>query len=248
MSPTITDQTTYWDHYAEGVPDQPLDEALRNAFGWTQYPGHGPGDELLGHPATVLELGSGRGDAIAALATKGITATGLDISPAQCEKARTRWAHLSKAHFEHGDVLDYLATTTRRWDTIYSIWGAVWFTNPEDLLPLIHDHLTPGGKLVFSHAAPVPGAYGIQGTYATGLTGRQVWLYRWSYEPATWATILETHGFTEVEAIIEPAPTPHHIGTLLAQACKGTELPHQRPFWGKHGVEHRWDHTRDPHH
>ncbi|MEU9018186.1 class I SAM-dependent methyltransferase [Actinomadura sp. NPDC048394] len=90
MLPAITNQTTYWDHYAEGVADQPLNEALKDAFGWTQYPGHGPGDELLGAPATTLELGSGRGDAVAALATRGITATGLDISPAQCERARTR--------------------------------------------------------------------------------------------------------------------------------------------------------------
>lgn len=238
MPPTITDQPTYWDHYAEGLADQPLDEALKNAFGWTQYPGHGPGDELLGDAATALELGSGRGDAVAALATKGLNATGLDISPIQCQKARARWAHLPKAHFERGEALGYLAATDRCWDAIYSNWGAAWFTNPKDLLPLIHDHLNPGGKLVFSHAPPVPGAYGVQGTYAAGLTGRQVWLYRWSYEPATWATILETHGFTKVEATIEPAPVPHHVGTLLVQACKGTESPYRTLVKGEHGVEH----------
>lgn len=33
MPPAITDQTTYWDHYAEGVADQPLAEALKDAFG-----------------------------------------------------------------------------------------------------------------------------------------------------------------------------------------------------------------------
>ncbi|MFA1546491.1 class I SAM-dependent methyltransferase [Actinomadura chokoriensis] len=232
MPPTITDQTSYWDHYAERAADQPREEALKNAFGWTQYPGHGPGDDLLGDPATTLELGSGRGDAVAALATKGITATGLDISPAQCEKARNRWAHLTQARFEHGDVLDYLATTDRCWDAIYSIWGAVWFTNPEDLLPLIRDHLVPGGKLVFSHAPPVPGAYGVQGAYAANLTGHQAWLYRWSYEPAARTTILEAHGFTKVQATVEPAPIPHHLGTLLVQARKGTKLPRQSPRLG----------------
>jgi len=50
----------------------------------------------------------------------------------------------------------------------------VWFTDPEQLLPLIHDRLTPGGRLVFSHAPAVPGSYGIQGIYAAGFTGRQV--------------------------------------------------------------------------
>jgi hypothetical protein len=91
------------------------------------------------------------------------------------------------------------------------MWGAVWLTNPDDLLPLISDHLTPGGKLVFCNAPPVPGAYGVQGTYAAGLTGRQVWLYRWSYEPATWGTILEAHGYTNIQAAIEPAPASRHI-------------------------------------
>jgi SAM-dependent methyltransferase len=94
---------------------------LKSAFGWTQYEGHGPGDELLGDPATALELGSGRGNAVAALATKGIDATGVDISPAQCERARKRWGHLPGARYVHGDVVDRLARAGQQWEAIYSI-------------------------------------------------------------------------------------------------------------------------------
>src|SRR5207248_2540235 len=150
-------------HYANGVKDDTPEEAIKNAFGWTQYEGHGPGDELLGDPLTALELGSGRGNAIAALAAKGIDATGIDISPTQVQDARQRWGHLHKAHYRQGEVLEFLTDTHEQWEAIYSIWGALWFTDPEQLLPPIRTRLTVGGRVVFSHAPAVPGSYGRQG-------------------------------------------------------------------------------------
>jgi hypothetical protein len=60
--PPITDRTAYWDHYATRVADDrdtTPEQALKDAFGWTQYDGHGPGEELLGEPASALELGRG---------------------------------------------------------------------------------------------------------------------------------------------------------------------------------------------
>src|SRR5947208_10082924 len=108
MPPVIvTDHTGYWDHYAKGVTDESPEEAVKNAFGWAQYDGHGPGDELLGDPLTALELGSGRGNAVAALATKGVDATGIDISPAQIQDAQQRWGHLPGARFIQGEVLEF---------------------------------------------------------------------------------------------------------------------------------------------
>jgi SAM-dependent methyltransferase len=214
----IADRAGYWDHYATGVKDDTPEEAIKNAFGWTQYEGHGPGEEILGDPLTTLELGSGRGNAIAALATKGIDATGIDISPAQVQHAQRRWGHLPGAHFVQGDVPTFLGSIDQRWDAIFSIWGALWFTNPDHLLPLVHDRLAAGGKLVFSHAPPVPGSYGIQGMYGNGFNGRQVWIYRWAYEPTTWADLLHQHGFADVHARIEPAPKPDHLGTLIVEA------------------------------
>lgn len=193
-------------------------EALKNAFGWTQYEGHGPGDELLGEPRTALELGSGRGHATAALATKGIDATGIDISPVQCKHAQDRWGHLLGARYLQGDIVQFLAGTGQQWDAIYSIWGALWFTKPQLLLPVVHDRLIPGGKLVFSHAPAVPGSYGIQGMYGNGFTGRQVWIYRWAYEPSAWADLLHEHGFVDIHARIEPAPQPDNVGTLVVEA------------------------------
>jgi hypothetical protein len=98
---------------------------LNNAFGRTQYEGHGPGDELLGDPATALELGSSRRYAVAALATKGIDATRVDLSPKQIEGARAQWGHLPNAHFVEADVLHYLGRTGRPGQLRHpgDVWG-----------------------------------------------------------------------------------------------------------------------------
>lgn len=218
MPTPINDPADYWDHYAHGNDDTDRETALQHAFGWTQYAGHGPGNELLGQPRTALELGSGRGDAVAALAQHGIAATGIDLSPEHCRFAHQTWGEVAGAGYVHSDVVDFLSTTDQRWEAIYSIWGALWFTDPQQLLPLIRARLTPGGRLVFSHAPAVPGSYGIQGMYRNGFTGRQVWLYRWAYEPDTWTAILHEHGFTTTNARIEPAPEPDHVGTLIVEA------------------------------
>jgi hypothetical protein len=74
--------------------------------------------------------------------------------------------------------LDRPAAADQRWDAIYSIWGSLWFTDPDQLLPLVLQHQRPSGRLVFSHAPAVPSSHGVQGIYGTGLTARQVWLYR----------------------------------------------------------------------
>lgn len=214
----LRDTAGYWDRYASGLAEQTPQDAIKDAFGWCQYSGHGPDDELLGEPATALELGSGRGNAVAALATKGVGASGIDVSPVQADRARERWGHLAGTEFVHGEVLAYLTETDRRWDAVYSIWGALWFTDPDLLLPLIHDRLTQGGRLVFSHAPAVPGSYGVQGLYGGGFNGRRTWVYRWAYEPEKWAEILQVHGFTDVHVGIEPAPRPDHLGTLIATA------------------------------
>ncbi|KOX16951.1 bifunctional 2-polyprenyl-6-hydroxyphenol methylase/3-demethylubiquinol 3-O-methyltransferase UbiG [Nocardiopsis sp. NRRL B-16309] len=219
MANPTTDIPGYWDRYAQGVAPPDSEEESAPVFEWTQYPGHGPGAELLGEPAYALELGSGRGEAVAALASTGVMATGVDISPVQVDQARKRWGHLG-AEFHREDVVAFLRDADQRWDAIYSVWGAVWFTDPEVLLPLVHERLEPGGRLVFSHAQPVPGAYGVQGIYGSGFHGRQVWIHRWAYEPEMWEEILTGHGFSDVEVWVEPAPESGHVGTLIGVASR----------------------------
>ncbi len=216
--PTIADRAQYWDHYAARVTTEEREKALKGAFGWTQYEGHGPGLELLGGPLCALELGSGCGNAVAALALEGVDATGVDLSAVHIEIAEQCWGDIPGAHFLRADAIEFLASTDQKWDAIYSIWGGLWFSNPEVWLPLVRKRLSVGGKLVISHAPAVPGSYGIQGMYGNGFKGRQVWIYRWAYEPETWADLLRQHGFAHVDARVEPAPEPGHVGTLIIEA------------------------------
>lgn len=181
-------------------------------------PGHGPGAELLGSPRSALELGSGPGDAVAVLAARGVDAVGLDMSATQCAHARRRWSHVPSARFEQAEALEFLAAADRTWDAVYSVWGALWFLDPALLLPLVRDRLALGGKLVFSHTPPVPGAYGVQGMYGAAFTAEPVWVYRWSYEPNQWADLLRHHGFGNIHARTEAAPEPGNIGTLIVEA------------------------------
>jgi SAM-dependent methyltransferase len=215
MADPTTDIPSYWDRYIQGIAPQDPEEAP--ALEWTQYPEHGPGPELLGEPSTALELGFGRGNAVAALAFRGVKAAGVDVSPVAVRAARERWEYLG-AEFHHADVAEFLGGTDRRWEAIYSIWGAAWFTDPQVLFPLVYDRLEPGGRFVFSHAPAVPGSYGVQGMYGAGFNGRRVWVYRWAYEPQVWGKILTGHGFADVKVWVEPAPEPDHVGTLIGTA------------------------------
>lgn len=48
----MSDAAGYWDCYGRGVADVTPEAALKNAFGWCRYDGHGPGDEMLSDPLT----------------------------------------------------------------------------------------------------------------------------------------------------------------------------------------------------
>ncbi|HJE59723.1 MAG TPA: class I SAM-dependent methyltransferase [Nocardiopsis listeri] len=216
MANPTTNLLEYWDRYAKGVT---AEADPNTAFGWTQWEGHGPGKELLGDPFSALELGCGRGIEVAALARDGVKAEGVDISPAQIAQACERW-EVFGARFHQSNVLEFLQSSERSWDTIYSVWGAVWFTDPNALLPLVRDRLEPGGRLVFSHAEPVPGSSGPQGMYGGGFRGRRVWLHQWSATPEEWSRLLEAAGFERAQVWVEPAPESDHVGTLIGVARK----------------------------
>ncbi|MBC3844046.1 class I SAM-dependent methyltransferase [Streptacidiphilus sp. 4-A2] len=205
-----------WDTYAAGIKD---DVFASPRFGWTQYAGHGPGPELLGEPRSVLEIGCGSGRALAALAEQGVRATGLDLSPVMVAKVTERWKETG-AQFICGDALDHLSRTADTFDAVYSVFGAAWFTDPARLLPLIARRLNPGGRLVFSQAPAIPGAYGPQGMYKGGFAGPAMYAYRYSYTPRRWHTLLQRAGFVDPLAEVLDAPTPGHIGTLIVRAVK----------------------------
>jgi SAM-dependent methyltransferase len=215
-----TTPAEYWDKYkpfrGEGV--QPAPQADR--FDWTQFPGHGPGAEILGQPRRALELGPAEGKEAAYLAQRGVEVTAVDFSAVQVDRARTFWRDTPGLSFVHGEACDYLASTTTAYDAIYSVWGAVWFTDPEELFPPIVKGLAPGGVFAFSQAEPVAGAYGPQQMRGKWLEGREseLTVLRWQYAPEMWADILKRHGFTDIDAYILKAPNPKDMGTLMVRA------------------------------
>ncbi|NLU75991.1 class I SAM-dependent methyltransferase [Streptomyces sp. HNM0575] len=212
----------YWDtykpHKGDGAPSAPAVDS----FEWTQYPGHGPGAALLGRPRTALELGSAEGREAVFLARTGVRVTALDLSPAQTARARLWWEGTPGLSFVNAEACEYLSATDETYDAVYSRWGAVWFTDPERLIPLISRRLNPGGVLALSQAEPIEGFYGPQAMYGNGLSGRRLPVLRWSYSPEMWTDLLKRSGLTEIDASVLPAPDPDNVGTLMVRAEAGT--------------------------
>lgn len=206
-----------WNTYAQHAIDKPEDR--EPAFEWTQYPDHGPGVEVLGDPATVLELGCGTGHALAYLAQQGVKARGVDLSPVMVDTARERWGPLG-VDVVCAEALEHLREDTATYDAVYSVFGAVWFTHPATLLPLVLERLNPGGVLAFSHPPAIPGAYGPQGMYKGGFAGPALFSYRYCYPPQRWHGWLRLAGFESTDAMVIEPPTPGHVGTLLVRAVR----------------------------
>lgn len=207
-----------WDAYAESTKKDVYES--EPAFRWTQHAGHGPGPELLGDPESVLEIGCGTGRALAYLAQRGVKATGVDLSPVMVAHTAERWGPVG-VQFGCAEVLEYLSNSTETYDAVYSVFGAVWFTDPAKLFPLIVERLNPGGVLVFSQPPAIPGAYGPQGMYKGGFAGKAMFTYRYSYTPRKWVNLLLKAGFADADAHVLDAPQAGHIGTLVGRAAMG---------------------------
>ncbi|WP_406476626.1 class I SAM-dependent methyltransferase [Streptomyces sp. NBC_01615] len=212
----------YWDTYKPHKVQGPQPAPQADRFEWTQYPGHGPGAEALGHPRRALELGPAEGKEAVCLARQGVEVTGVDFSPVQVARARAWWKDTPGLSFVQVDVCAYLSSHSAEYDAIYSVWGAVWFTDPEELLPRVFDRLAPGGIFAFSQAEPTAGAYGPQPMRGKWLEGREreLTVLRWQYTPQAWADILKRHGFADIHAYVLKAPEPGNLGTLMARASR----------------------------
>ncbi|WP_328937440.1 class I SAM-dependent methyltransferase [Streptomyces tauricus] len=223
-SATPSTASEYWDRYRpyRGEGAQPRPAAAR--FEWTDVPGHGPGAEVLGSPGTALDLGPAEGENAAVLAHAGTAVTAVDFSPSQVDRARQFWKDADSLDFVLAEACTFLDNDPRSWDAIYSTWGAVWFTDPDDLFPRIARRLASGGVFAFSHRAPATGEYGAQAMGGPWLEGRQdeLTVHRWQYTTDQWSDILKRTGFANVQAQVLRHPEPDRPGTLLVQARTGS--------------------------
>ncbi|MGQ4733185.1 class I SAM-dependent methyltransferase [Streptomyces sp. Ju416(a)] len=176
---------------------------------WTQYADHGPNESVLGSVAgrRVLELGSGSGSNLAHLVTLGATGLGVDVAPARETVAKERWAGLAGLEFRTAEVTAFLSETDETFDVVLSIFGAVWFVDPNTLLPLIRSRMDAGGTLAFSHLPAgsqdvKPGGAGLRNDHSLD----------------AWERLLTTHGFVAVSASLIDPPQGETVGTMLVRA------------------------------
>ncbi|MET8940376.1 class I SAM-dependent methyltransferase [Streptomyces rubiginosohelvolus] len=146
------------------------------------------------------------------LTRRGVPTTGVDLSAAQVDRASRWWKDTPGLKFVHAEACDYLTSNTTPFDAVYSVWRAVWFTDPELLFPLVGQNLTPGGIFAFSQTEPSLGAYGPQPVHGRWLEGREseLTVLRWQYTPQAWADLLKRHGFTDIDARILPPTGSRH--------------------------------------
>lgn len=190
-----------WQQYAQGNP--PPDNGRME---WACYPGSGPGTELLGpvRGCRVIEVGSGFGRNLAHIARRGAAScTGIDASLSMTERAIQLNALLPNLHYVHGDASTHLRQNPAGADLVYSVYGAVDFTDPDVLLPAIRLGLAEMGRLVFAtlqfdqHGQP-PDIEVRPRTMLVplGRAGRQGELQRWVLDESVWRRLLDRHGFT----------------------------------------------------
>ncbi|MBB5117906.1 methyltransferase type 11 [Streptomyces eurocidicus] len=213
-----------WDAYARRKPGGRRERNAKGEttwFNWTQYPDHGPGAEVLGGAAKAafLELGCGTGGNLAHLATLGHRAVGVDVSPVQLDAARERWGDLPGLELHQRGALDFMSGTADRFDAVYSVFGAVWFTDPDEMLPAIRRVLAPGGVLAFSQRPAAEGRYGCQASHLDRSDAPDpLAVGHWDYAPGTWIERLKRHGFRCALATEIAAPDGWKTGTLLVRA------------------------------
>ncbi|MDQ0791832.1 class I SAM-dependent methyltransferase [Streptomyces sp. B1I3] len=181
---------TYAQLFRDTLNDSPLDRAMLGAFAEAVRAG---GD------GQVADLGCGPGHVTAHLDALGLTAFGVDASPAMIELARQAYPDL---RFQVGsmaalDIADgTLGGALSRWSVIHT---------PPRALPAVlaefHRVLTPGGHLLVGFSASDGPSHPTQAfDHAVAPA------YRWS--PDHLAAMLRESGLAEVARLVrEPQPT-----------------------------------------
>lgn len=101
---------------------------------------------LKSHPASILEVGSGRGALGARFFASGIRYVGLEPVESELDEARRRYPNISFFHASCYDNAE--ALNLGKFDLVYSNDVIEHLYNPRQLASFSKAHLNPGGTVV----------------------------------------------------------------------------------------------------
>ena len=226
-----TSTADLWHHFgrARAITDQ----TVPGTFYWNWAQDAGPGAEVLGDLTgrCVGDLGAGAARHAAHLAIHHQPArvVAIDASPAQHAMATDLYAHLDpRLHIVQCDVVPHLRAMIGAYDVLYSVFGALDFTDPRELLPAAAASLKPGGRLVFATLAHyLNGAPAQSDAVAADISaktpdGDATTMRRWVLQEHVWVKLLKEAGFTNITADVLPATTggPRTADALLVSASR----------------------------
>ncbi|MFH8628000.1 class I SAM-dependent methyltransferase [Streptomyces vietnamensis] len=220
--------TDLWHHYGRVRAEQ--DHTVPDSFHWSWSQNDGPGPEVLGdiNGKALADLGAGAARHAAHLAVHHAPARidAVDASPAQHDMATALYAPLApRLRLVHRDVVTHLRANAAAYDVLYSVFGALDFTDPRELLPAAASALRPGGRLTFStlahylSGAPAQPDVTAADVPARTQAGESATMRRWVLQEHVWTKVLDEAGFTEIRVEELPAGEgPRAAATFLISA------------------------------
>lgn len=225
----MTTAPDLWHHY--GRARAIADRTVPGTFSWAWSQDSGPGAEVLGDLTgrCVGDLGAGAARHAAHLATRHRPARvdAVDASAAQYAMATDLFGDLApRLRIVRSDAVDHLRAAAGGYDVLYSVFGAVDFTEPRTLLPAVAAALRPGGRLVFSTLAHclggAPARPDVTHAEVPAKTpdGGTTTMRRWVLQEHVWTKLLYEAGFSDIGTDTLPASAdgPRSAGTLLVTA------------------------------
>ncbi|MGW4238684.1 methyltransferase domain-containing protein [Streptomyces sp. NPDC004749] len=223
-----------WHHYGRTRAEH--DRAVPETFRWIWGQDSGPGPEILGDLSgrVVGDLGAGAARHAAHLTAhhRPALVVAADASPAQYEMATGLFGHLApRLRIVRSDAVSHLhaaAGTAGTYDVLYSIFGALDFTDPRELLPAVASALKPGGRLVFStlahYLSGAPAQTDVMAADVTAKTpeGKATTMRRWVLQEHVWVKVLDESGFAGITVDMLPSTVagPRTADTLLVTAVR----------------------------
>lgn len=220
-----------WHHY--GRTRHATDRTVPDTFRWAWGQDCGPGPDILGDlsGSCVADLGAGAARHAAHLAVhhRPARVVAVDASPVQHAMATDLYGHLApRLRLVRSNAVAHLQAAPDTYDVLYSMFGAIDFTEPRHLLPAAAAALRPGGRLVFStlahYLSGAPAQSDVRHADIPARTpeGEPATMRRWVLQEHVWSKLLDEAGFTRISGDVLPVGEgPRAADTLLLAAWRG---------------------------